>query len=284
MNNRPQLVVKKSLMYLLVILVCFIAVFPFFWMVSSSFKVSGEIFTYPPVWIPRDPTAVGYLNLFTQHMFGNSIFWDFARNSLIVSLLASVITVVTASLGAYGMARFKFRGNKLLKYVILLSQMLPGALLLIPLYMVMNQLGLIDSLWALVIAYISFTLPYCTYLLKSYIEAIPESLDEAALVDGCNRFRALFSVVIPVAAPGIVVTFVQAFIMSWNEYMFAIAFLNSNSNWTIPVALGSFRGQYLVDWGYLFAGSVLLTLPVVVLFLVFQRWLIAGLAGGSVKG
>lgn len=284
MKIKTKKKISKTILYFLLILVCFIAVFPFFWMVSSSFKGNSEIFTYPPVWIPREPTTEGYTNLFFTPMYGTTLFIDFARNSLFVSLLTAIITVLIAALGSYGMARFKFRGGGVLKYLILLSQMLPGALLLIPLYMIMAKLKLIDSHWALIIAYISFTLPYCTYLLKSYIDAIPPSIDEAALVDGCNRFTALFLVIFPIAAPGIVVTFVQAFIMGWNEYMFALAFLNTNSQWTIPVALGSFRGQYIVEWSYLFAGSVLLTIPVLLLFLFFQKWLITGLASGSVKG
>lgn len=284
MNKKNKNQIKNLVIYLLLLVVVFIAVFPFFWMVSSSFKDRSEIFTYPPVWIARDPTTKGYSELSTQPMFGQSLFWDFARNSAFVSISTAVITVTMSALGAYGMARFKFKGDKAFKYIILLSQMLPGALLLIPLYMFMLKFDLIDKHFSLILAYISFTLPYCTYLLKSYIEAIPDSIDEAALVDGCNRLTALFYVVFPIAAPGIVVTFIQAFIMSWNEYMFAIAFLNSNQMWTIPVALGAFRGQYLVDWSYLFAGSVLLTLPVMILFLLFQRWLITGLATGSVKG
>jgi ABC-type glycerol-3-phosphate transport system permease component len=284
MKNTTKKKLSKSILYILLFLVCFCAVFPFFWMISSSFKGNSEIFTYPPVWIPREPIIKGYTDLFFTPMYGTTLFIDFARNSLFVSLLTAIITVVMAALGAYGMARFKFKGGGILKYLILLSQMLPGALLLIPLYMIMTKLDLIDSHWALILAYISFTLPYCTYLLKSYIDAIPPSIDEAALIDGCNRLTALFRVVFPVAAPGIVVTFIQAFIMGWNEYMFALAFLNTNSQWTIPVALGSFRGQYIVEWSYLFAGSVLLTIPVLLLFLFFQKWLITGLAAGSVKG
>ena len=262
MRTKTKKSIRQVILYALLLVVCISTVFPFFWMVSSSFKTNSEIFSYPPSFIPRDPTARGYKDLFTAPMFGQTKFIDFARNSTFVSLLTAIITVVMSVLAAYGMSRFKFKGSTALKYLILLSQMLPGALLLIPLYMIMVKLELINTHWSLIIAYISFTLPYCTYLLKSYVDAIPVSIDEAALVDGCNRVTALFYVVFPVVAPGLVVTFVQAFIMGWNEYMFALAFLNQNSQWTIPVALGSFRGQYIVDWGYLFAGSVLLTIPV----------------------
>jgi ABC-type glycerol-3-phosphate transport system permease component len=284
MKNKQKKKISQFFQISMLMLVIFGAVFPFFWMISSSFKTNSEIFTYPPVWIPREPTTQSYRDLFTKPMYGETKFIDFAKNSLFVSLTTAIITVVMAALGSYGMSRFKFKGSKALKYLILLSQMLPGALLLIPLYMIMVRFDLINNHWSLILAYISFTLPYCTYLLKSYIDSIPESLDEAALVDGCNRVQALIKIVFPVAAPGIVVTFVQAFIMGWNEYMFALAFMNRNSQWTIPVALGSFRGQYIVNWGYLFAGSVLLTLPVLLLFLFFQRWLVTGLSAGAVKG
>lgn len=282
MRNGRKLL-RKSIIYLLITIVCVGAIFPFLWMVSNSFKERGEIFTYPPVWIPRNPTLQGYIGLFTKEMFGNSMFIDFARNSLFVSFLTALITVVMAALGAYSLSRFKFKGNGLLKYVILLTQMLPGALLLIPLYMLFQKLNLIDTHWSLILAYTSFTLPYCTYLLKSYMDTIPRALDEAAMVDGCNRVGALFRVVFPVAVPGIVVTTTMAFIMAWNEYMFAITFLNAFPRWTLPVALGSFRGQYLVEWNYLFAGSVLLTLPVIFFFLLLQRWLVEGFVAGSVK-
>lgn len=282
MKNKSKKTTKKIFLYLLVFIICSSALFPFFWIVTSSFKPRNELFSYPPTWLPNEPTAKGYTDLFTIPMYGTTGFIDFARNSIVVSTSTALITVFFAALGAYGMSRFKFKGSKTLKYVILLSQMLPGALILIPLYIIL--LDLIDTHWSLIIAYTSFTLPYCTYLLKSYFDAIPSSLDEAALVDGCNRVTALFRIVFPVAAPGIVVTFVQAFIMGWNEYMFALTFLNSNANWTLPVALGSFRGQYMVDWGYLFAGSVLLTIPVMLLFLFLQKWLIVGLTAGSVKG
>lgn len=283
-SNKARKVISKFIQYLLLVLVCLVAIIPFIWMVSSSFKTNSEIFTFPPVWIPREPTTEGYTHLFNTPMYGSTLFIDFGRNSLFVSLTTAIVTVAMAALGAYGMSRFRFKGSGLLKYLILLSQMLPGALLLIPLYMIMNKFKLIDNHWSLILAYTSFTLPYCAYLLKSYIDAIPPSIDEAALVDGCNRFTALFRVVFPVAAPGIVVTFVQAFIMAWNEYMFALTFINSNAKWTLPVALGSFRGQYIVEWSYLFAGSVLLTIPVLLMFLFFQKWLITGLSSGSVKG
>jgi ABC-type glycerol-3-phosphate transport system permease component len=276
--------IQTALVYILTIIACIIALMPFLWMISTSFKDRSEIFTYPPVIIPREPTLEAYTGLMDQSIFANAGFIDFTKNSLFVSLFTAFSSVTMASLAGFSMSRFRFRGSSFLRYSILLSQMLPGALLLIPLYLFVNSLGLIDSHWSLILAYTSFTLPYCTYILKGYFESIPADLDEAAMVDGCTRIGALFRVVMPLAAPGIVVTLTSAFIMAWNEFMFAMTFLNTYPQWTLPLALGSFRGQYLVDWGFLFAASTLVTLPVLVLFLLLQKWLAAGFVSGAVKG
>ena len=138
-TNRTKKRITKFILYILLIMVSLLAILPFIWMVSSSFKTNSEIFTFPPVWIPRDPTVEGYSHLFNTPMYGNTLFIDFGRNSLFVSLTTAIVTVAMAALGAYGMSRFKFKGSSPLKYLILLSQMLPGALLLIPLYMIMNK-------------------------------------------------------------------------------------------------------------------------------------------------
>jgi ABC-type glycerol-3-phosphate transport system permease component len=283
MGKNSGALLYKILIYLLVLIVCAAAAFPFLWMVSSSFKERSDIFTYPPVWIPRQFSVAGYVGLFAQDTFGNVGFMQFALNSVTVSLTTACLTVVIASLAGYSMSRFRFRGNGLLKYTILLSQMLPGALLLIPLYIFMRNMRLLDSHLALILAYTSFTLPYCTYILRGYFNTIPPDLDEAAMVDGCGRAGALFRVVLPLAAPAIIVTTTSAFIMAWNEFMFALVFLNTYPKWTLPLALGSFRGQYLVEWDFLFAGSVLATLPVLALFLVLQKWLAAGYVAGALK-
>jgi ABC-type glycerol-3-phosphate transport system permease component len=283
MGEKTFKIFKKTIIVLLVLIVCTAAALPFLWMISTSFKDRSEIFTYPPVWIPKMPTLRGYTGLLAQNIFGNTGFFDFVLNSLFVSLVTAATSIILAAMAGYSMSRFRFRGSGFLKYTILLSQMMPGALLLIPLYLFVNSLGLIDNLWSLVLAYTSFTLPYCTYILKGYFESIPADLDEAAMVDGCTRIGALFRVILPLAAPGIVVTTTSAFIMAWNEFMFALTFLNTYPQWTLPVALGSFRGQYLVDWNYLFAGSLLITLPVLILFLVLQKWLAAGFVSGAIK-
>jgi ABC-type glycerol-3-phosphate transport system permease component len=282
-GKKTQKLLQKIIIYILTFIVCAVAIIPFLWMVSTSFKTSSEIYSYPPVWIPRSPTLHGYLMLANSKIFSNAGFIQFAENSLFVATSTAVVSVIMAALAAYSMSRFRFRGSDFLRYTILLSQMLPGALLLIPLYLIVNSLHLLDTDWSLILAYISFSLPYSAYILKGYFDSIPPDLDEAAMVDGCTRVGALFRVIFPLAGPGIVVTFVSAFILGWNEFMFALTFLNSYSKWTLPLALGTFQGQYLVDWGFLFAGSTIVTLPVLILFLILQRWLAAGFVSGAVK-
>lgn len=284
MGFKKSRVAKNIIVYLGLFLVCSFVLIPFLWMVSTSFKHRSEIFTYPPVWIPQQPTLEGYIGLFREKPFGGVGFGTFLKNSMIVSLFTAAITVILASFASYSLSRFRFRGSSFLKYMILFSQMLPASLMLIPLYLMMRDLKLLDNLMGLVFAYSSFTLPYCTYLLKGYFDSIPPDIDEAALIDGCSRIGALFHVVFPLAAPGFVVTILQAIIMSWNEFMYALTFINMYENWTIPLALGSFRGQYLVNWGYLFAGSTLVTIPVILIFLLLQKNIAKGFVAGAVKG
>ena len=284
MSFKKHKIVRKTIVYILLILLCSFVLIPFFWMISSSFKPRAEIFTYPPVWIPRQPTFDAFLNLIREKPYGGVGFVHFLKNTMVVSLFTAVITVILASFASYSLSRYRFRGNASLKYMIIFSQLLPGSLILIPLYLLMRDLKLIDNLMGLIFAYTSITLPYCTYLLKGYFDSIPIGIDEAAKVDGCSPVGALFRVVFPLAAPGIVVTFTQALILSWNEFMFALTFLNSYENWTVPLALGSSRGQYLIDWGYLFAGSVVITIPIVIVFLLLQKYIVQGLVSGAVKG
>lgn len=284
MRIKKSIVINKIFVYIGLFLLCSFVLIPFLWMVSTSFKHRSEIFTYPPVWIPQLPTLQGYVGLINEKPFGGVGFGTFLKNSMIVSLFTAAITVILASFASYSLSRFRFRGSTTLKYAILFSQMLPGSLLLIPLYLMMRDLKLLDNLMGLVFAYSSFTLPYCTYLLKGYFDSIPPDIDEAALIDGCSRIGALFRVVFPLAGPGFVVTITQAIIMSWNEFMYALTFTNRFGNWTIPLALGSFRGQYLVNWGYLFAGSTLVTIPIIIIFLIIQKNIAKGFVAGAVKG
>jgi ABC-type glycerol-3-phosphate transport system permease component len=283
MSKRIGLLTRNLLLYGAVLAVCLWSIVPFVWMISGSFKDRGEIFTWPPVLIPRQPTFHGYQQLAGEAMFAGVGYVNFLLNSLSVAVATSFVVVAFASLAAYGMSRFRYRGSTALKYTILFSQMLPGALLLLPLYLFMRDVKLLDTLRALVIVYVAFGLPYNTYIIKGYLDSIPHELDEQAMIDGCGRFEALVKVILPVAGPGLAATTISAFITGWNEFMFALVFLNTYRKWTMPLALSTFRAQYLVQWGYLFAGSTLVTLPVIALFLVLQRHLASGLVAGAMN-
>ena len=274
--------VKKIITVILVILVCMFALFPFVWMISTSFKPANEVYSKTPSFIPNEPTVEGYTEMLTTQ----SSTFDFPQwltNSVIVALLTTVFSMIIATLGGYGLSRFRFRGRGFLSYFILTTQVLPGSLLIIPLYVIMGNLQLLDTRIGLVAAYCTFSVPFCTWMMKGFFDTIPISLEEAARVDGAGRFRNFSTVVLPLTVPGLVATGIFSFINGWNEYLFASTFMKSYENWTLPVGIASFQGQYTTNWGTLMAGAVLITIPVVILFLLLQKHLVSGMTAGAVK-
>jgi ABC-type glycerol-3-phosphate transport system permease component len=273
----------KVFVVLVVIFFCGFAVFPLLWMISSSFKPSSEIYTLTPGFIPKNPTPAGYTDmLFSKSKNFNMRTW--IKNSLIVSTATTLFALGIATLGGYGMSRFRFRGRASLGYVILMTQVLPGSLLIIPLYVVLNTLRLLNTLIALVIAYTTFSVPFCTWMMKSFFDTVPRSLDESASVEGCNKFRTFYLIILPLTVPGLVSTGIFAFIAGWNEYMFASIFMQKYAMWTLPVGIAETAvGQYSTNWTNLMAGGVIIALPIVILFLLLQRHLVSGMTAGAVK-
>ncbi|MCI8939842.1 MAG: carbohydrate ABC transporter permease [Dorea sp.] len=272
----------KAVTVILTIIVCAFALFPFIWMLSTSFKTNSEIYTAAPTFVPKEPTAAGYVNMFTTET-STFNFKQWAANSVFVAFLTTVFSMVIAVLGGYGISRYRFRGRGALSYIVLTTQVLPGSLLMIPLYIIMGNFNLLDTKTGLMLAYVTFTVPFCTWMMKGFFDSIPISLEEAAKVDGAGTFRCFATVVLPLTVPGLVSTGLFAFINGWNEYLFASSFMQSYGNWTLPVGIASFKGQYATDWGTLMAGSVLITIPVVILFLGLQKHLVGGMTAGAVK-
>ena len=262
----------------LVVIVCAFALFPFLWMISTSLKPAEEVYTNTPAFIPENPTVKGYAEMLTTES-STFDFKQWAANSVIIALLTTVFSMIIATLGGYGISRFRFRGRGALSYIVLTTQVLPGSLLMIPLYIIMGNLKLLDTRMGLVIAYATFSVPFCTWMMKGFFDSIPFSLEEAAKVDGAG----LSAVVMPLTVPGLVATGLFAFINGWNEYLFASTFMKSYENWTLPMGIASFQGQYTTNWGTLMAGSVLVTIPVVILFLALQKHLVGGMTAGAVK-
>lgn len=263
------------------LIVCLFCIFPFCWMISVSFKPASEVYA-PPTLFPKAPTLDGYCNMLATT--GAFSFTTWLKNSVIASLCTTLFSLIIATLGAYGLARFRFRGRNALAYLILTTQVIPGALIIVPLYIIMSNLNLLDNMIGLILAYTTFTVPFCTWMMKGYFDSISPTIDEAAMVDGANRFQVFTRIVLPLSLPGLAATTIFAFISGWNEYVFASILLRSYENWTLPIGIASFQGQYDTNWGTLMAGAVMITVPVVVIFWLLQKHLVAGMTAGAVKG
>ncbi len=263
------------------LIVCLFCIFPFCWMISVSFKPASEVYA-PPTLFPKAPTLDGYRNMLATT--GAFSFTTWLKNSVIASLCTTLFSLIIATLGAYGLARFRFRGRNALAYLILTTQVIPGALIIVPLYIIMSNLNLLDNMIGLILAYTTFTVPFCTWMMKGYFDSISPTIDEAAMVDGANRFQVFIRIVLPLSLPGLAATTIFAFISGWNEYVFASILLRSYENWTLPIGIASFQGQYDTNWGTLMAGAVMITVPVVVIFWLLQKHLVAGMTAGAVKG
>jgi trehalose/maltose transport system permease protein len=273
-------VLNRILFWMLVVVIIFYTVFPFVWAVISSIKPNAELFSTPVDYWPDQ------INLtFYQFVLENGDFLRALRNSVIISVSTVLISLALGSLAAYALGRLKFRGRTPVLYLILSMTMFPQIAILGSLYQMITALGLFDRLPALIIAYLTFTLPFTVWVLTNFFKAMPGELEEAALVDGATPFQAFARILLPLAAPGLVTTGLLAFIAAWNEYLYALTFTQSRAR-TVQPAIASFSGntQFELPWGNILAASVLVTLPLVVLVLIFQRKILAGLTAGAVKG
>lgn len=271
------------IVYVCAIAISLFAISPFLWMILTSLKPQSEIYSNPLTYLPQEINVNGYKGMLNPHADDNANFMKWFWNTTIVSLFTTLLSLVVSALGGYAMSRFGFRGRMSIGYIILLTQMLPGSLLIIPLYMIMKDYQLLNSHFGLVIAYATFAIPFCTWMLKGYFDSVSKSIDEAASVDGANRWTTFVRIILPLTLPGLVVTGVFSFLTSWNEFMFAQTFISDYSKWTLSVGIASFQGQYVVNWDYLMAGSVITTLPIVIIFWVLQKHLVSGMTAGAVK-
>jgi multiple sugar transport system permease protein len=227
---------------------------------------------------PSEFSLANYTGLFEQSNFG-----VFIGNSLIVSLVAAALATVVSLLAAYVLARFEFVSKGAVMGAFLVTQMIPGFIALGSLYILMTRLYLVDSRVGLVLVYVAVSIPLCTVMLRGFFENVPASLEEAAMVDGCSRFSALFRVLVPVMTPGIAASFIFNFVNCWNELFLSVTLLNSDSNKTVPAALNGFISSYNIDWGSMSAAAVLSIIPTMILFAVASRYIVQGLTAGAVK-
>ena len=260
-------------------LLALVGAFPLFWMLSTSLKPSGEIFATPPRMIPMRPTLDNFVRLFTE-----TSFLTYFRNSATVSLTAVLLTLAVSSLGAYGLTRFSFRGRDQVAGLILTTYMFAPVMIIIPFYILVKQLGIVNTHLALVLSYTTFCLPFCLWLLRAFFQSIPLELEEAALVDGAGRGRAVWYVVLPLALPGLIATAIFTFILAYNDFLFSMVLITSEELKTLPVGVNDLFNATIVDWGMIMAAGVMITAPAVIFFAAVQRYLVQGWGAGGVKG
>jgi ABC-type glycerol-3-phosphate transport system permease component len=265
--------------YALALIFSAIALFPFAWMALSSVKPLPELYTVPPTWIPENFTLENYRNV----LFQSNIPRYFV-NSVVISVCATAISIVLAALAAYGFARFRFRGRNAMHASILISQLLPTATIIVPLYILLSRLELVNTYLGLILVYLIHTLPLCIWLLITYFRAIPYEIEEAALVDGASRLTILVRIVLPLSVPGLISTVVYCFVNTWNEFIFALVFATDSSVKTLPIGLAEFTSEFDTDWGAVMAASMVMTLPVVAMFFVIQRFFVGTVTASATKG
>jgi multiple sugar transport system permease protein len=257
-----------------------LVLWPIVWTLSTSFKQTGALFAMPPQWIPAEPTIAPYLQLFGK----DNPFPIWYRNSVIVAGATVVIGLLMAIFAGYALSRYRFRGSNALMLFILSSQMFPTVLLLIGIYITFRP-HLLNNLAGLVLAYMSFALPFSIWMMKGYLDTIPLEMEEAGLIDGCSRLQVLFKITLPLLAPAVVSVGVFNFLVAWSELMFALTMTTSDTVRTFPPGLIiRYAGQYQSLYNEMMAGSVLVTLPVIVLFVLLQRYVVEGMTLGAVKG
>ena len=256
---------------------------PMAWMVLTSVRTQFAALQYPPQWIPRSITFGQYWRMLSPTSDVGQEFLGYMFNSLIVALASTILSVLVAVPAAYAFSRFRFPGRNLLFYTILLRNMFPAVVFLMPLFIMMRWLHLVNTEMSLVLTYLTFGLPLSIWLLKGFYDNIPLQLEQAARIDGASRFQAFIRVVMPLSSPGIIATAIYSFILAWNEYVYALTFLNEKSKLTLPVGLQRFFTEYATNWPGLMAASFITSVPVVVLFLVLQKYFVRALTEGAVK-
>jgi multiple sugar transport system permease protein len=254
--------------------------FPLFWMVVTSLKPQFELFRRPPTMLPETVTFEHYARLLTE-----TPFLTYFTNSVILATSTTLVVIAIATLGAYSLVRFRYRGRETLAFLVLFTYLLPSVVLIIPLYLLMVALGLANTLFSLVIAYTTFALPYGLWLLRSFMAGVPQDLEAAALVDGATRLGAFKDVILPQLLPGIVSTALFTFILSWNEYLYALVLVNSDSARPLTTGVMSMLiSAFNIEWSLLMAASVMMSLPLIVIFAFLQSYLTRGFGAGGMKG
>jgi multiple sugar transport system permease protein len=271
--------VQTGTSYAVLVGLAILVLFPFYWMTVTSFKNEEQMRSLISMFWPKPLVGENY-----EQLLSRTDFVKWYGNSATVAISSTLIATAVGTIGAYALARLRFLGRGFMASATLITYLVPPSILFIPLYAQMRNLGLANSLGGLIAAYPSFTVPFVTWLLMGYFESIPEELEEAAMIDGATRFGAFYRVVLPLSAPGVLAAGLYAFTQAWNEFLYALVFITDGKLRTLPVGLASFITGDVYGWGYLMAGAVLTTLPVIAAYIYLQKYMVEGLTAGSVKG
>jgi len=277
MNKIFTLNVKRVLLTIATVAIFGVILFPPVVLFVTSIKTDIDALSFPPKWI-FDPTLKNYVAI-----LNTSPLVDYALNSLIVASLNTLLCLIVGSMAAYGLARFKFRGADNIAFWILSIRMMPPVAAIIPIYILMKNLRLLDTPWCLVITYLTFNLPFVVWMMKGFFEEIPREIEESALIDGCSDFSVFFRIALPLVAPGLAATAIMVFIFSWNEFLFALI-LTGTKAVTLPVGIIGYMKETGINWGYMTAGGILALIPVIVFMVLVQKHLVKGLTLGALKG
>lgn len=269
----------KVLSYIILALLLIWTLSPFYWMAITSFKPNKEMYTAEPTLWPTQFVLDHYREIFVSKGFPLLL-----RNSSIIAAVTTSASIVFGTLAAYALTRLSFRGRRVAGLGLILSYLVPTSVLFIPLFALLHTIGLNNTLQGLILADLTLTIPFCTWLLVGYFQSIPRELEEAALVDGCTRVSALLRIVLPLSAPAVAVVALFSFTLAWNEFLYAVVFTHSRETMPLTAGLANMRAEDIFFWGQMMAMSLMMALPPVILYFVAQRWIIGGLVVGGVKG
>jgi len=280
MTKSRKRIASLTIVYIMLTIGCLIVILPLTWMVITSLKSMQDITMSRGLDIfPSGPSFRNFIDVWKLYPLAT-----YVRNSVITVGSSTIIGVFFAALAGYGLSRFEFKGKAFLLSFLLVTQMFPAIMKIIPYYKILVTFHLNDSDLGLLIVYTSFSIPFCTWMMYGYFKSIPIGLDEAAKIDGCSNFKIFHRIVLPLALPGVVATVIYAFLQNWNEYMFASVLISSDSKKTLTFAISTMANAYQIQWNYLMSISIISSIPTLILFIFLQKYLIAGMTAGAVKG
>jgi multiple sugar transport system permease protein len=271
--------IKQVVLHLLVALIVIVFMFPLYWMVSTAFKSNDVLLKIPPEWFPRKPILDNFLKILT-----NPDFIGFYKNTIITSVSTTLLCLFISVHASYSFSRFTYRSNKIFQMGILSTQMFPGIVLLLSLYMIYRKLGLLNTYLALILACTTKALPLGIWMLKGFFDTIPKSIEEAAYIDGAGKLQTLYRIIVPLIKPGIIAVSIYAFMVTWDDFIYALTLINRAEKRTLPAGIAmAFLGEYGYDWARVMAAAVAASIPILVIFIFLQKYMIAGLTAGAVK-